>query len=444
MVQPSSPARPIAPPVPHRRPRRGSAPLLAATAMAALGLAGLAGCGPEPTPFHENPVGVLPQNSLSRAWFVDLKLGTDPGKQVVTVDVRSKLVYVYTADKRVTAIDRKTGVVQYVMAVQSPEQRLQPLVELEGFIVFPNATNLQVFDDRGTFLKSVPVPTPLRSRASAESNEATGTNRGTTVYFGASGVGHGGLVEAYDVSRTSAYQKWEYITHAQGAIVAAPAVFGDIVYTGDDQGEIDAVSTDRVQVWSTEDGIFMTSGAITADLRVDESGLYVASNDSKLYCVNRTTGKLKWQYFAAAPLVSAPVLTPDTVYLSTSNHGLVALDKATGAYNRAPRWTDPAAEKFLAQDARFVYAEVVRSDPLKPLLPPSRTIVALDKATGRKVFESDHHDFSCLGVNPRDGLIYAAFDGGKLMGLQPVLHAGTIGELVQAGRTDLPPLAMAR
>ena len=82
----------------------------------------------------------------------------------------------------------------------------------------------------------MPRPSPTRP---------PGTNRGTTVYFGASGIGHGGLVEAYDVSRTSAFQKWEYITHAQGAIVAAPAVFGDIVYTGDDQGEVDAVSTDR-------------------------------------------------------------------------------------------------------------------------------------------------------------------------------------------------------
>ena len=450
MVQPS-PTRPIPqytraaqppPCAPGRGLRRAVVTAAAVAITAVAGLTGLAGCGPEPSAFHENRVGVLPQNSLSRAWFVDLKLsGAD--QQVVTLDVRSKLLYVYTADKHVTAIDRKTGVVKFTMAVDSPEPRLQPLVELEGFIVFPNATNLQVFDDKGQFVKSIPVPTPIRSNAAAESNEAAGTNHGTTVYFGASGVGHGGLVEAYDVTRMSAFQKWEYITHAQGAIVAAPAVYGDIVYSGDDQGEVDAVSTDRVQVWGTDGGYFLTSGAITADLRADESGLYVASNDSKLYCINRTTGKLKWQYFSAAALVSSPVLTPDTVYLPTTNRGLVALDKSTGAYNRSPRWTAPLADQFLAQDAKFAYLSEVRVNPAEPDL-PFHAIVAVDKQTGRKSFESDHKDFACLGVNPRDALIYVSFADGKLMALQPVLQAGQIGELVRAPATERPSVAMAR
>ncbi len=472
MVQPP-PARPT--PSPERAPRHRSRRPWAAGLTAVLGLAAAAGvaglsagCATEPAKFHENPVGVLPQNSLSRAWFVDLDLGEDPTKQVVDIDVRSKLVYVYTADKRVTAIDRLTGVVKFVMAVKSPEARLQPLVELEGFLVFANATNLQVYDDHGTYLKTIPVPTPIRSRATGESDETVGTNRGTTVYFGASGVGHGGLVEAYDISRQSAYQKWEFITHAQGAIVAAPAVYRGYVYTGDDQGEVDAVSNDRVQVWNTDGGYFMTSGGITADLKIDESGLYVASTDSKLYSINRSTGKLQWQYFSGGSLSDSPVLTPDTIYQNTPNHGLVALDKfiyvpppptadaaaaaAAGqanlppnkAYNRSPLWTCPDADRFLAQDAKFAYVEVVHSDPLTPEVPPTRTIVALDKQTGKKVFESDHHDFSCFGVNPRDGLIYVAFKGGKIMALQPVLHAGQIGELVKADTKGMPALAMAR
>ena len=411
------------------------------TTAAALLLAGVAaGCSAEPTPFHQNPVGVLRQNSLARGWFIDLNLA-GPDRQPVAVDVRSKLLYVYTADKHVTAVDRKTGVVQYTAEVRSPESRLEPLVELEGYVVFPNATNLQVFDDRGRFLKAVDVPTPLRSRAAAESSEAPGTNRGTTLYFGASGIGHGGLVEAYDVSRHDAYKKWEYITHLQGAIVAAPAVYGGLIYSGDDRGEVDAVNTGRLQVWATDHADFLTSGAITADLRADESGLYVASNDSKLYCISLTTGKLQWQYFAGAELTDSPVLTADTVYQMTPNHGLVALDKTAGAattaldappakaYNRHERWTCPDATQFLAQDARFTYVAETRPNRT-PELPPERFIVALDKQTGRPAFESEHHDFVLFGTNPRDATVYVAFADGKVMSLDPVLRAGQIGELV--------------
>jgi len=75
---------------------------------------------------------------------------------------------------------------------------------------------------------------------------------------------------------------------------------------------------------------------------------------------------------------------------------------------------------------------------------PFRVIVALDKQTGRKAFESDHNDFTCLGINPRDAMLYVSFADGKLMALQPVLQAGQIGELVQGRSADLPPVAMAR
>ena len=411
----------------HHRTSKLAALLAAATA--AVALLPLAGCGPEPAPFHTNGVSVLRQNSLSRAWFVDLNLsGAD--HQVVDLDVRSKLLYVYTADKRVTAIDRRTGVVQFTTDVASPELRLQPVVELEGLLVFPNATNLQVFDDKGQYVKTVPVPTPLRSHAVAESGEAPGTNKGTTVYFGASGIGHGGMVEAYDVSRASAFKKWEFITHTGGAIVAAPAVYGDVVFTGDDRGEVDAVNAQRLQVWNTDHGAFLTGGSIEADLRVDDSGLYVVSLDTKLSCINRNNGLLKWQYFAGAPLDQPPVLTPDTVYLMTPNHGLVALDKTGGAYNRAPRWTYDAGERFLAQDAKFAYVATSRPDPTDPELPRQRYVVALDKQTGRPAYESEHHDFTVFGTNPRDNLVYVGFADGKLMALAPVLRAGQIGELV--------------
>ncbi len=456
---PARPALTTAAPAPRstrRRPGRWCG-ATAALALAAALAAGPSGCGTEPVAFHENPVGVLPQDSLSRDWLVDLNR-TGAGRQVVTLDCRSKLLYAYTADKHVTAIDRRTGVVQYSMAVNSPESRLQPLVELEGFVVFPNATNLQVFDDKGQFIKTVVVPTPIRSTASAESSEVAGTNHGTTVYFGASGIRQGGLVEAYDIGRAAAFEKWEFITHDQGAIVAAPAVLGGIIYTGDDQGEVDAVSLARLPVWETEGGTFTTGGAIVADLRADESGLYVASSDSKLYCINRATGKLLWQYFAAAPLVAAPILTPDTVYQITPNRGLVALDKTAAAvapahdaplsksYDRRPRWTYPMAEQFLAQDAKYTYVAEARPNPADAKA-PLHVIVALDKQTGRKAFESARQDFTCFGINPRDGLIYVAFAGGKLMAVQPVLRPGQIGELVLAvppAAPAVPAVALAR
>jgi outer membrane protein assembly factor BamB len=231
-------------------------------------------------------------------------------------------------------------------------------------------------------------------------------------------------------------------------------VYGEIIYSGDDRGEVDAVSAARLQVWDTDHGVFLTKGAITADLRVDDSGLYVACTDTKLYCINRTTGKLKWQYFAGGQLSSSPVLTADTVYQMTPNLGLVALDKAavpeknaqatpTTAYDRVPKWTCREAEQFLSQDARYTYVAEGRANPMGPELPRQQWVVALDRQTGKPAYESEHHDFAIFGTNPRDGLIYVGFADGKLMALAPVLRAGQIGEMVMVPVSPPVTVAMA-
>ncbi len=375
---------------------------------------GIAGCT-QPTVFHRNPVAVLPMGSFQRDWFVDLQLSQDP---IVKVDVRDKLVYLYTRSKQVLAFDRKSGTLQLTLQVNNADVTLKPLVELQDRIVFPSATSLQVFDSSGVFQKEIDLTRPLRSNAAGEGN---------VIYFGSVGT-HGGLVEAFDVAQPYAPQKWEYLTHDGASVTAGIAVYNGTVYSGSEQGEIDAVATDRQQLWDTDNGAFL-AGPVAADLKVDEFGLYVASKDTKLSCINRSTGKLKWQYFAGYPLVDSPVTTADSVYQYVPGLGLAALDKTTGPFNRTPRWVHPTATQFLAQDDKYVYL----ADP-RPTADdkgaPGYAIVAVDKQTMRPAFESDHKDFSVFGTNQRDSLIYAGFPDGKFYAVQPVLKAGVIGELV--------------
>ena len=49
--------------------------------------------------------------------------------------------------------------------------------------------------------------------------------------------------------------------------------------------QVDAVVTD-------------SKGHPVTDLKADDFGVYVAATDTKLYCLDRATGKIKWQYFA--------------------------------------------------------------------------------------------------------------------------------------------------
>jgi PQQ-like domain len=378
-------------------------------------LAGLVGGCAEPPVFHRNSVAVLPMGSLERSWFVDLQLANDP---IVKIDVRDKLVYVYTQSKEVIGFDRKAGTLQITMHVKSPAPHLLPLVELKGSIVFPNSTFLEVFDDEGILQKEIPLDRPLRSDAAGE---------GHTIYFGSVGP-HGGLVEAYDVDEPYAPQEWEFLTRDSAAVTAGISVYNGVVYSASEAGEIDAVSVERSQLWDTDHGEFQT-GPVTADLKTDEFGLYIASKDTKLSCVNRATGKLRWQYFAGTPLTDAPITTADSVYQFVPGKGFAALDKIVGPFNRTPRWIHPTATQFLAQDDKYVYL----ADP-RPTADdkgqPGYAIIAVDKQTMKLAFESDHKDFSVFGTNHKDSIIYAGFPDGKFFAIKPVLKAGQIGELV--------------
>jgi outer membrane protein assembly factor BamB len=386
---------------------------------------GLTGACQEPPELTHNPVNILPMGSLQRSWFIDLHLEKDP---VVRLDVRDKYIYIYTKSKRVIAYDRVAGTSQMNMHVSSPDPVLMPLVELTDYIVFPNATSLEVFGKDGFFDRSIPLSRPLRSHAAGE---------GSLIFFGSAGP-HGGLVEAYDVASPYALQRWEYLTTDTSDVTAGVAAYADTIFSGSETGEVDAVNSNRGQIWDTDHGNFKAYGAINADLKADEAGLYIACTDYNLYCVNRGTGKLKWQYFSGKPLTDSPITTVDTVYQYVPGKGLAALDKLTGAFNRTPRWMNETATQFLAQDDRYCYLAQPHPDPTHRA-DTVYSIIAVDKQTGKQVFESDHKDFTIVASNRKDNLIYAGYTDGKIFAIKPVVKAGEIGELVMVmpGKNDL-------
>src|SRR6202012_5221604 len=104
----------------------------------------------------------------------------------------------------------------------------------------------------------------------------------------------GGRVVNIDLTGTqyqSASVKWELAT--RGGISATPVIQQGLLYVGDDSGNVYAVNADtRAAVWAMEEegrepSVFGTGGPIHADLKADEYGVYVASMDSQLYCLNR-------------------------------------------------------------------------------------------------------------------------------------------------------------
>jgi outer membrane protein assembly factor BamB len=367
----------------------------------------------------------LGARSFARQWATDLADGR--ANPITAIHLVDKFVFAYRQDGSSAVIDRTSGRLMQVDRPADGVNGLHAPVVLKDRIVYPTTTHLDVFEVGGRH-----IPHPLRPTDESDKpfsqdlkfpirSDAVGT--GKMVYFGADFRASGRAVAA-DMTRAYVPEIWTLMT--PGSFVsAAPALSKDTVFIASEKGSVTAVTMeDRQPVWSLPEGVFGTYGGVVANLMLDSTGLYVASTDSKLYCLNEKLGKVKWQFFAGAALRTPPALTKDAVYQYIEGRGLAAIDKNPGPdannASRSPRWLAPQARQFLAEDGSYVY-----------IANAEKRILALDKATGEERFRSRRKDFSAFAASTAgDGLIYLADDNARVTAVHPILQAGSAGEVV--------------
>jgi hypothetical protein len=380
----------------------------------------------------ERPIP-LENKSFSRIWATDLRQGKEDA--INAVHVTDQFIFAYRKGGTSSVLDRATGRLLHIDEPKESIQRLHPPVVLKNRIVYPTTTFLEVYDFEGRYIpRATKVTDELDKPFSQElpfpiHSDAVGS--GNLLFFGADFPGSGRAVEV-DMTRPYVPALWT-LMEPGSSISAAPALVKDVIFVASDNGKVAAVATDtRDPIWTLDKGVFGTYGGVFANLVADATGVYIASTDTKLYCLTRTGGKVKWQFFANVPLREPPVLSKDLVFELVPGTGMVAIDKTELAtsknptYNRAPRWIAPNAAQFVSEDDTYVYLRSFDND-----------VMALDKKTGEQKFSSRRTDLAVFGVNTKgDGIIYVATSEGRVMAVKPVLTAGQVGEIV------LVPVAM--
>jgi outer membrane protein assembly factor BamB len=289
------------------------------------------------------PTQALPIQSFERDWAVatQQKNGT-----VDRLFLRDPYLFAYTDKGTVYIINRTDGSIVSIADVPHGRDQLRSPVVLRDRIVFPTTVNFEVYDRTGNYIGPKTLSYSIRSNA---------VGSGSAVYVGAD-FRNGGRVVKADITRKFPDHVWE-LMFGRTSVSAAPALLGDTVYAAAEDGEVTAVDNEtRNPLWPINDGIFRMHGAVVADLVVDDSGLYIASEDETLVCLNRQTGKLKWQYTAGTPLDTSPIVTKDLVFQYVAGTGLVVIDKRQGDFNRKPLWVASDVNQFLAEDEHYVLA----------------------------------------------------------------------------------------
>ncbi len=352
------------------------------------------------------PIQALPIQSFERDWAVaaQQKNGT-----VDRLFLRDPYIFAYTDKGTVYIVNRSDGSIVSIADVPHGRDQLRAPVVLRDRIVFPTTVNFEVYDRTGNYIGPKTLSYSIRSNA---------VGSGSAVYVGAD-FRNGGRVVKADITRKFPDHVWE-LMFGRTSVSAAPALFGDTIYAAAEDGEVTAVDNEtRNPLWPINDGIFRMHGAVVADLVVDDSGLYIASEDETLVCLNRQTGKVKWQYTAGTPLDTSPIVTKDLVLQYVPGTGLVVIDKRQGEFNRKPLWVASDVNQFLAEDEHYVYGR--RAD---------NAILAMDKKDGHAAFISRRRDFAEFAPNIQNGIIYTVTKHGRIMAIKPVLTPGQVGEIV--------------
>jgi outer membrane protein assembly factor BamB len=406
----------------------------------ALVLGLLSGCSRSQPP--TTPITELPAGSFAAQWRRDLPL---PNTTLTALYLNDDKVFAYTADNRCLWISRASGQVLAFTQVTDPRDQLHGPLTLEDRVIFPCTKDLVVYDRDGKLLHKLHLKFAASSRAAGDGQRA---------FIGVDHTNSGRLTaldtqpQPYTLSPV-----WELMSFGQ--ISAAPVVHEHQVFCGSRDARVYAVrADDRENLWPGLDkGYFQTGGEIVADLQADAEGVYVASMDGRLYCLNAATGRLRWTYHAGPPLrqFSSPVVTADSVYLYVPGQGVTAINKneepkpdqparpapasqpttepaardelrAETQEIRKARWIVPAARQVLAADESHVY-----------LAAADGQILAVDKQTGKIQFRSKRKDLKIFATNnSTDNLIFAATPKGQIYAIRPVHLPGAVGEWVMA------------
>lgn len=362
----------------------------------------------------------VPVNSFAAAWRAEL-----PAKEaaIKRLALLGDQVYAFTADNRVYWLNRESGRVLTVQRLADVHDTVFDPVALGDRVIFPSTKQLVVFDRKGK----------LVNRINTRYNVSSGAVADAGYVFHGVDHANGGRMVARDI-RPMPYDTspdWELM--ARGQISAAPAAYDRLVFAASRDGSVYAVRAEnRAVIWPGLDGAaFKTGGPILADLKADKDGVFVASADSKLYCLDMNSGHVKWTYYAGTALreESTPVPTANSLYLFVPGTGIVSIDKGGRQEIRKPKWIVADAVQFLSQDDRHAY-----------LRTGDNHIIAVDKQTGQTAFRSERNDLTIFATNTKDSTIYAARPDGELLAITPILKPGTVGEIVL---NDRPAEALA-
>lgn len=191
---------------------------------------------------------------------------------------------------------------------------------------------------------------------------------------------------------------------ASGQVSASPAVAGNIVAWGSDQGIVNVATLQPSRL-----KFRMHTAPIATEL-VFRSGeeLLVADRHGYVQSFDITRGTTRWQTSTGQQIRRSPVCINDNVFVATQRGGLLCLDAGTGI----EKWQSPSITAISAVSGEYIYAQ-----------DHFGAIRKLRTDNGKAVVVGTRHDGNVVVTNSMTDRIYLADAAGRVVCLREANQA---------------------
>jgi len=124
----------------------------------------------------------------------------------------------------------------------------------------------------------------------------------------------------YALNASDGKFQWKYPT--DGGIVSKPALFEGNIYIGSEDKRLHVVSARSGKVVWT----YFTHGPIRSSPRIAEGHIFFGSDDNHLHAVNLNSGRMAWRFETADAVRSTPFVVNDFVYAGCESGDYYAVD----------------------------------------------------------------------------------------------------------------------
>lgn len=326
---------------------------------------------------------LLEQAGLVKVWDTVLPIGENESLQQLFILDRH--VFGLSSLNYLVSMNRITGKISF----SRPFAR--PGIPFESLSIYDNELYSIIGNKIVEFSPDFGVE---KSSTSIGCNEVAQAARNKNFYYIAATDKRVHALQAWDK-----VQLFEVSAFSDSHLVSVIAQEDSFIFASK-KGDLICCQADKaVKKWH-----FKAAGAIVDRIIEDNDSVYIASEDTNVYRVDKKNGKLLWKYQVQARPENAPVVTDKVVYQYLHDYGITAIDKKLGE------------KKWRLDDAAAVLAE---SENLAYIITKSGKLVIMDNKKNKMKVTVDFSPVEVYLTNAIDSKIYVANKAGKLMCLQP-------------------------